>query len=122
MSPRRTNCSRRGASTSAPTPPPRAPPPRPPPPRPPPPPRTGPGPLSAPARAMPTIATVHGPVRGELGDYYSSLGSSVGLVAISQTQRRLRPRLAWAGTVHNSVQVERFPYQVRKSGYVLWLA
>jgi glycosyltransferase involved in cell wall biosynthesis len=80
------------------------------------------GALAAAQRNPPTIATVHGPVRGELGDFYASLGDSVRLVAISDSQRRLRPNLAWAGTVHNSLQVEQFPYQVHKQEYVLWLA
>jgi glycosyltransferase involved in cell wall biosynthesis len=44
------------------------------------------------------------------------------LVAISDAQRRGRPHLPWIGTVHNSVQVDKFPYRVDKSGPAMWLA
>jgi glycosyltransferase involved in cell wall biosynthesis len=80
------------------------------------------GPLTAAVRRAPTVVTVHGPVDGELGDFYQSLGDAIHLVAISDAQRRCRPSLAWAATVHNSVRVEQFPYQARKGSYVLWLA
>jgi len=80
------------------------------------------GPLTAAQRRAPTVVTVHGPVDGELGDFYARLGDTVHLVAISDSQRRLRPSLAWAATVHNSVRLEQFPYQSDKGSYALWLA
>jgi len=61
------------------------------------------GPMTAPVRRIPTVVTVHGPVDGEFGDYFEALGDTVRLVAISEAQRALRPRLAWAGTVHNAL-------------------
>ncbi len=61
------------------------------------------GPMTAAARRIPTVATVHGPVDGEMGDYYAALGDSVRLVSISRAQRLRRPGLAWAGTVHNGL-------------------
>src|SRR2546421_1231788 len=61
------------------------------------------GPMSATARPVPTVVTVHGAVNGEYGDYLAALGDSVRLVAISRAQRLLRPRLNWVATVHNAL-------------------
>jgi glycosyltransferase involved in cell wall biosynthesis len=80
------------------------------------------GPLTAPLRSAPTVVTAHGPLDGELGDYFAHLGDGVALVAISEAQRRTRPELPWVATVPNSVQVEQFPYTGRRDGPVLWLA
>jgi glycosyltransferase involved in cell wall biosynthesis len=81
------------------------------------------GPMTAPTRRAPTVVTVHGPVDGELGDYFAALGDTVRLVAISRAQRLLRPYLAWAATVHNALA----PQAVQGGGHtldgpVLWLA
>jgi len=83
---------------------------------------SGAGPLTAATRPAPTVATVHGTTDGELGDFYSALGDTVGLVAISAFQRRQRPRLNWIGTVHNGVDPARFVAAHRPDGPVLWLA
>src|SRR5829696_4173239 len=72
------------------------------------------GPLTATARAVPTVATVHGPVDGEFGDLYAAIGDSVSLVAISDSQRSLRPDLNWVATVYNAIDVADFPYQESK--------
>jgi len=81
------------------------------------------GPLVAPQRPVPTVATVHGDPAGELGDILRGVRPSVGLVAISDAQRRLAPELPWAGVVHNGMSADGMP---RKSepgtGPVLWLA
>jgi glycosyltransferase involved in cell wall biosynthesis len=79
------------------------------------------GPLLAPGRNVPTIVTVHGTPDGDLGDYYTALGDSVGVVAISSAQRNQNPRLNWVATVHNAIDVGSFPFRERKDGYVLWL-
>ena len=44
--------------------------------------------LAAPSRTCPTLATTHGPVTGEFGRLYASIDPAVGLVAISDAQRR----------------------------------
>jgi glycosyltransferase involved in cell wall biosynthesis len=80
------------------------------------------GPLAAAARPAPTVVTVHGPVDGEAGDFFSALGDSVRLVAVSQSQRAERPGLPWIGTVHNAVDPARFEPAPRTAGPVLWLA
>lgn len=79
------------------------------------------GPLLARGRRVPTVTTMHGPVEGELGRYYELLGDTVGVIAISQAQRRANPRINWVATVPNAIDVASFPYQQRKEDYLLWL-
>jgi glycosyltransferase involved in cell wall biosynthesis len=79
------------------------------------------GPLLADGRDVPTVVTMHGPVTGELGEYYQRLGRAMSLVAISDAQRALNPRLNWVGTVHNAIEVATFPFQDRKGDHLLWL-
>ena len=78
-------------------------------------------PLLAAGRGTPTVVTMHGPVDGELGDYFAALGEAVGVVAISAAQQALRPELNWVGTVHNAIDVASFPFRARKGEPVLWL-
>jgi glycosyltransferase involved in cell wall biosynthesis len=82
------------------------------------------GPLNAPAYAalgLPTVVTMHGPIDEDLFRFYSTLGSDIGLVAISERQRQLAPDLPWVGKVHNALRVETFPYQADKGDYALFL-
>ncbi|WP_111721510.1 glycosyltransferase family 4 protein [Homoserinimonas sp. OAct 916] len=79
------------------------------------------GPLLAYGRRVPTVVTMHGPVLGELGDYYAALGDAIEMVAISSSQRRLNPRLNWVGTVHNAIDVSSFPVRTHKDDFLLWL-
>lgn len=79
------------------------------------------GPLLARGRTVPTVVTLHGPATGPNGRYFETLGSSVEVVAVSAAQQRLNPRLNWAGTVHNAIDVASFPYVEEKDDYVLWL-
>ncbi len=79
------------------------------------------GPLTAAGRRTPTVATAHGPVDGEIGQYYRDLGGAVSLVAISNSQRRMAPSLNWAGTVHNAIDVQSFPFREDKEDFVLFL-
>jgi glycosyltransferase involved in cell wall biosynthesis len=86
---------------------------------------TGSGPLNADIYArwgLPTVVTMHGPADDpDIRTYYGALGTSVHMVAISHRQRVLAPELNWAGTVHNAVHVDQWPYQVQKRGYALFL-
>jgi glycosyltransferase involved in cell wall biosynthesis len=79
------------------------------------------GPLLAVGRSIPTVATMHGPVGSELGTYLERLGKALDVVAISDAQRTLNPRINWAGTVHNAVDVASFPFREVKDDYVLWM-
>src|SRR6185437_7601400 len=79
------------------------------------------GPLTAHGRLTPTVVTAHGPVTGERGDFYRTLGGSVGLIAISDAQRRTAPGLPWTATVHNGIRAETFPFQSDKDNCALFL-
>jgi glycosyltransferase involved in cell wall biosynthesis len=79
------------------------------------------GPLTATGRRAPTVATMHGPMDGELGDYYRQFGTSISLVSISHDQRLRAPDLNWIGTVYNGLDVNSFPYREGKEDWVLFL-
>lgn len=79
------------------------------------------GPLLARHRDIPTVVTAHGPVAGEPGDYFSWLGETVDVVAISAAQTRQRPDINWVATVHNSVDVASFPLGAGDGGYLLFV-
>lgn len=79
------------------------------------------GPLHAIGRRFPTIITAHGPVDGEVGDYYKAISENVELVAISGFQQRKAPHLPWAGIVHNGIPVAEYPFTSVKEDYVLFL-
>jgi glycosyltransferase involved in cell wall biosynthesis len=82
------------------------------------------GPLNArtyAALGLPTVVTVHGPVDADLREYYRDLGTDVALVAISDRQRQIAPELNWAGTVHNGLRVEAWPFQRDKQDYALFV-
>lgn len=79
------------------------------------------GPLLALGRRRPTLVTMHGPVDGDHGTYYRGLGTAVGLIAISEAQRRITPDLNWVGTVYNAVDVPSFPFTPNKGDDVVWL-
>ena len=81
------------------------------------------GPYAAAERSVPTVATVHGRPTGELREVLGDVDPSVGLVAISDTQRRLAPELPWAATIHNGISVAgTVTKSARGMGPVLWLA
>jgi glycosyltransferase involved in cell wall biosynthesis len=79
------------------------------------------GPLLAPARPVPTVVTAHGPVDGELGEYYRHLSGAIDLVAISDDQRRAAPDLPWVATVHNAIPVAEYPFEADKDDFCLFL-
>jgi glycosyltransferase involved in cell wall biosynthesis len=79
------------------------------------------GPIMSPKRLVPTVITAHGPVEGELYEYYRALGPEVGMVAISEHQRKLAPDLNWVGTVHNAIPVDEYPFRADKEDFCLFL-
>lgn len=81
------------------------------------------GPLSAAFSVIPTVVTVHGAVRGPdaAGPELAVIGQWSHLVAISDTQRRDAPALPWAATVHNGIDLSRYPYETPRDDYVLYL-
>lgn len=81
---------------------------------------TLPGLLAAQHRPCPTLATVHGPLRGEYEHLLRS-AHDVGFIAISESQRRSAPDLAWRATVHNGIPVRSYPFSSRKEPFLLFL-
>jgi glycosyltransferase involved in cell wall biosynthesis len=79
------------------------------------------GPLQAAYRDAPTFVTAHGPLDGDLGDYYRALGNDVKMVAISNSQRAQAPGLNWVGTVHNAIPVDDYPFREDKEDFLLFL-
>jgi glycosyltransferase involved in cell wall biosynthesis len=79
------------------------------------------GPLTAAGRPAPTVATMHGPMDGELGEYYRTLGETVSLVAISEAQRAMAPDLNWVATVPNGIDVRSFPFREEKEDWLLFI-
>jgi glycosyltransferase involved in cell wall biosynthesis len=74
--------------------------------------------------AAPVLHTVHGPVVEPFRAFYEAVGERAGLVAISESQRRMAPELAWVGMVHNAVDVASMRLAMRgeKEGYLVCLA
>ena len=79
------------------------------------------GPLSARARRSPTVVTTHGPIEGDLADYYANLGPNVCLVAISEFQCSRAPDLPWSGMVYNAIPVDEYPFRAEKEDFCLFL-
>jgi glycosyltransferase involved in cell wall biosynthesis len=79
------------------------------------------GPLLAFNRSIPTVVTAHGPVDGEIGEYYRLLSSHVSMVAISNAQRHMAPDLPWVETIYNAIEVDDYPFSTDKDDFLLWL-
>ena len=72
----------------------------------------------------PVVHTVHGPLDGEPGDVYESIGRvapSVGLISISLNQRRPKPDLNWIANVPNALDLEHYPCKPHRGDYLLFL-
>jgi glycosyltransferase involved in cell wall biosynthesis len=76
-------------------------------------------PLSWRDRPAPTLVTIHGPTDGAVGDYFRQL--RLPAVAISEAQRSLAPDLPWIATIHNSIDVNSYPFRNEKDDYVLFV-
>ncbi|MFE4831737.1 glycosyltransferase family 4 protein [Streptomyces sp. NPDC056672] len=79
------------------------------------------GPLLAEERAVPTVVTAHEPVAGDYRKYFSLLGNSVRLVAISSSQRMSAPDMNWCATVHNGIDPASFRFRKEKEDWILFL-
>jgi glycosyltransferase involved in cell wall biosynthesis len=72
----------------------------------------------------PVVHTVHGPLDGEPGQVYASIGRvapRVGLISISLNQRRPRPDLNWVANVPNALDLEHYPCKPHRGDYLLFL-
>ena len=79
------------------------------------------GPAFARDRSWPTVVTSHGPATGDWGDYLAAAGEEMYLVAISQAQVDMAPRLPWRRVVHNALDVSGIPCQQEKGDHLVWL-
>ena len=73
----------------------------------------------------PVLHTVHGPLdTHEAQDAYGSIAEvapGVGLISISENQRRPMPDLPWAATVPNAIDLSIYPSKPHKGDYLLFL-
>jgi glycosyltransferase involved in cell wall biosynthesis len=85
------------------------------------------GPLAAALGGLtdvPVVHTVHGPLDGEAGVVYDSVGRlapRVGLISISMNQRRPMPGLNWVANIPNALELEHYPCQPHRGDYLLFL-
>jgi len=72
--------------------------------------------------ALPVVHTLHGPLDGELAEFYAIHGSKVVPVAISHAQlesaKVLLPR---AAVVYNPIDLSSWPFQPEKGDYLLFI-
>ena len=64
---------------------------------------------------------LHGPFTEEAKQIYTLLSGRVWYVAISEAQRAFCPDLSYAGTVHNGIDVSRYPFRAEKEDFLLFL-
>ncbi|HEV8098004.1 MAG TPA: glycosyltransferase family 4 protein [Gaiellaceae bacterium] len=72
----------------------------------------------------PVVHTVHGPLDGEPGQVYESIGRvapKVGLISLSLNQRRPMPELNWVANIPNALDLEHYPCHPHKGDYLLFL-
>src|SRR5215217_1707920 len=73
----------------------------------------------------PVLHTVHGPLdTHEAQDAYNSVAEAapaVGLISISENQRRPMPDLPWAATIPNAIDLSLYPAKPHRGDYLLFL-
>jgi glycosyltransferase involved in cell wall biosynthesis len=73
----------------------------------------------------PVLHTVHGPLdTHEAQDAYNSVAEAapgVGLISISENQRRPMPDLPWAATIPNAIDFSLYPAKPHRGDYLLFL-
>ena len=71
--------------------------------------------------SQPVVHTLHGPFTDEAKRVYSMLSGRIHYVAISAAQRAFCPDLSYAGTVHNGIDIDRYPFRSEKEDFLLFL-
>ena len=73
----------------------------------------------------PVLHTVHGPLdTAEAQDVYGRIANvspRVGLISISENQRRPMPDLPWAATIPNAIDLSIYPCKPHRGDYLLFL-
>ena len=74
---------------------------------------------------IPVLHTVHGPLdTHEAQDVYGSIAEvapAVGLISISENQRRPMPDLPWAANIPNAIDLSLYPAKPHRGEYLLFL-
>jgi glycosyltransferase involved in cell wall biosynthesis len=75
-------------------------------------------------RSAPTLVTLHGEISPAFAQLLKGTDCSVGLVAISDAQKRTTNGLRWAGMVHNAVETDDIegPFPTSRKEYLIQLA
>jgi glycosyltransferase involved in cell wall biosynthesis len=79
------------------------------------------GPAIGSQQSVPVVHTLHGPFTPEAKQYYTLLSGDIWYVAISEAQRAFCPDLSYAGTVHNGIDVNLYPFREEKEDFLLFL-
>ncbi|GAC1658818.1 MAG: glycosyltransferase family 4 protein [Candidatus Dormibacteraceae bacterium] len=74
------------------------------------------------ALPIPVVATAHGVLRPKEREFLAEVDDRVGLVAISDAQRRSAPEICWRGVVHNGVDAGAYGLAAQKDRYLVQLA
>jgi glycosyltransferase involved in cell wall biosynthesis len=69
----------------------------------------------------PVVHTLHGPWTELTRRYYSLLHEHVHLVAISESQRDDNPEVAYAGVVHNGIDLDAYPFRADKDDFLVYI-
>jgi glycosyltransferase involved in cell wall biosynthesis len=69
----------------------------------------------------PVVHTLHGPWNEPNRRFYAALQDRVHLVAISATQRAGAPDIRMAGTVHNGIDVDAYPFVSEKDPFLVYI-
>ncbi|MGZ4676170.1 MAG: glycosyltransferase family 4 protein [Acidimicrobiia bacterium] len=69
----------------------------------------------------PVVHTLHGPWNEPTRLFYGGIDDRVHLVAISDAQRAFAPEISYAGTVHNGIDVDRYPLVEQKEPFLVYI-
>lgn len=72
----------------------------------------------------PVVHTVHGPLDSEGGTIYEQIARvapQVGLISISMSQRRPKPKLPWVANCPNALDFSLYPVKPHRGDYLLFL-
>jgi glycosyltransferase involved in cell wall biosynthesis len=69
----------------------------------------------------PVVHTLHGPWTELTRRYYGLLHEHVHLVAISESQRADNPNVGYAGTVHNGIDLDDYPFLEDKEDFLVYI-
>jgi glycosyltransferase involved in cell wall biosynthesis len=69
----------------------------------------------------PVVHTLHGPWTDQTRPLYDIVAERVHLVAISEAQRADNPDIAYAGTVHNGIDLDDYPYREEKGDFLVYI-